>query len=112
MSLCALKSRYTTGTLSDAPSGGWEHTQPGSIWHVEEQPSPSIVLPSSHSSPALARTMPSPQVEVQAPPGFLQSGSSVQKGLRPLPVSWTPPEAVPGSQPSVPSLTPSPQIVW
>ena len=48
---------------------------------------------------------------VQTPPGFLQFGSSVQNGLHPLPVSWMPPDAVPGSQPSVPSLMPSPQMV-
>jgi hypothetical protein len=49
---------------------GWVQVQPASTVQIDEQPSPSAVLPSSHSSPS---TMPSPQVEVHAPP--VQFGS-------------------------------------
>src|SRR5262245_10610750 len=66
----SLKSRNTTGTTSvqGSPStqGGTSllHTNPLSTVHSLEQPSPLRRLPSSQSS---FRTMPSPQLEVQAP---------------------------------------------
>ena len=52
--------------------------QMNSVWQVDEQPSPLVVLPSSHSSPQLAWTTPSPQIielPVQVPP--TQASSSV-----------------------------------
>jgi hypothetical protein len=39
---------------------GTVHDHPGSTWHAAEQPSPSIVFPSSHASdPSI---LPSPQI--------------------------------------------------
>lgn len=40
------------------------HTNPGSISHLEEQPSPSSKLPSSHWYPIL---FPSPHISTHAP---------------------------------------------
>ena len=41
-----------------AVAGGAGHGLPLSNWHVEEQQSPSSVLPSSHSSPAWTTSFP------------------------------------------------------
>src|ERR1041384_1501637 len=72
----ALKSRYNAGTRSThsplicSQSASCEHSKPGSFLQAEEQPSPSLVLPSSHSS---SMTRPSPQSDVQ--PSAVQAGS-------------------------------------
>jgi len=78
------------------------HLKPSSTLQSAEQPSPSVVLPSSQSSP---RTMPSPQAEVQAlvpsQAGSLrQSDEQPSKGM-----------ALPSSHASAPSTLPSPQVV-
>ena len=78
-----------------------EHSKPPSFLQVEEQPSPSLVLPSSHSS-LISR--PSPHSEVQPSP--LQVGSVWQVDEQPS--NGT---ALPSSQLSAPSFLPSPQTV-
>src|SRR5688500_11934960 len=72
--------------------------------HSALQPSPSMMLLSSHSSTSPGNLMPSPQREVQAP--ALQSGSSEQVGVQPS-HHWS----FPSSQGSWPSRAPSPQLV-
>src|SRR6187551_2469737 len=76
--------------------------KPASAWHVDEQPSPSRKLPSSHCS---LSTMPSPQFEAQpVVPGH--TGSSWQLAEQPSYGSL-----LPSSQLSAPSFTLSPQTV-
>ena len=53
--------------------------QPVSIVHVELQPSPEVLLPSSHCSPG--KTSPSPHTAVQVPPEHF--GSMVHVGEQP-----------------------------
>src|SRR5258706_5559319 len=77
------------------------HMKPGSSLHWSEHPSPLRALPSSHSSPM---TKPSPQSDTQAP--ALQFGSVWQTALQPSYGS-----ALPSSQLSAPSFTPSPHTV-
>src|SRR5882724_10841130 len=79
------------------------HLYPSSILQVEEQPSPSLVLPSSQSSSL--NLMPSPHGDVHAPES--QFGSSWQSGVQPSPRSW-----FPSSQRSLPSFFPSPHVVF
>src|SRR5690554_6097062 len=82
-----------------------KHTQPGSISHAVEQPSPSTALKSSHSSsPA---TTPSPQSEaVQPSPAVSQTqpGSISQVLEQPSSLS-----ALPSSHSSSSARSPSPQ---
>src|SRR5260221_10799793 len=83
------------------------HLKPGSTLHVPEQPSPSTVLPSSHSWPfalSMASSNPSPQAVAHAPPAAGQTGSRRQKGEQPSPVA-----VLPSSHCSEPSLTLFPQ---
>src|SRR5690606_7706341 len=62
------------------------HSNPGSTLQVGEQPSPAVVLPSSHSSLVSPGSLiPSPQAEVHAP--WEQSGSFLQNGVQPSPWS-------------------------
>src|SRR6478609_794645 len=78
-----------------------EHVKPPSFLQVEEQPSPSLVLPSSHSS-LIKR--PSPHSEVQPVPVHLGSVWHVEE----QPSNGT---ALPSSQLSAPSFFPSPHFV-
>jgi hypothetical protein len=55
------------------------HWKPASSAHVEEQPSPLRLLPSSQAS--LGNLRPSPHTAVQVP--FAQTGSTVQVGEQP-----------------------------
>ena len=64
-----------------APSGGWLHMKPASIWQVDEQPSPSTLLPSSQTSGGTST--PSPQLETQAPLALVQLGSLWQSAEQP-----------------------------
>src|SRR5205085_11965887 len=75
------------------------------LWHVSLQPSPSMVLPSSHVSPPV--TMESPQFAEQTDgsPAQEKPGSSKQKESQP---SRSP--LPPSSHSSEPETTPSPQI--
>src|SRR6516225_7361968 len=102
--------------------------KPGSVMQVDEQPSPLVVLPSSHCSPG--SMLPLPQLTSQArvvvvPVPERQAGSSVHVFEQPrLAASGKPvsrpsgpgqPEgtffgSVPQSQPSFPSLMPLPQV--
>src|SRR5690606_252375 len=75
--------------------------KPGSFLQVDEQPSPSLVLPSSHSS---SMTRPSPQSEVQ--PSGVQVGSVWQNDEQP-----SNGVSLPSSQLSAPSCLPSPHTV-
>src|SRR5512138_3572583 len=96
------------GTWMLSPSGGRVHMNPGSNLHVEEQPSPERLLPSSHCSPE--STMPSPHLPVHAPavPPDGQAGSGTQVAEQP---SYG--NVFPSSQPSEPSFFPSPHfVVW
>src|SRR5262245_52722523 len=77
------------------------HVKPPSILQVEEQPSPSLLLPSSQSS---LSTSPSPQRDVHAPAE--QSGSAWQSLEQPS--NGT---SLPSSHTSAPSVFPSPQVV-
>src|SRR6185369_114019 len=90
-----------------SPSGGRVHMNPDSNVHVDEQPSPDRLLPSSHCSPD--RTMPSPHFPVQAPavPPDGHCGSGTQVAEQP---SYG--LVLPSSQPSAPSFLPSPHVVW
>src|SRR5262245_53250110 len=98
------KSRKTAGTLSThsplilSQTGICSQSNPFSFVQVEEQPSPSAVLPSSHSS---LMTRPSPQSEVQDSPA--QSGSVRHSDEQPSKGS-----SLPSSQLSAPSTTPLP----
>src|SRR6187551_55748 len=93
------KSRNSAGTRSThlpanlSHSVSCEQTKPASIRHVDPQPSPFVVLPSSHSS---AINRPSPHLELQASP--LQDGSAWQLAEQPSKGSW-----LPSSQVSAPS---------
>src|ERR1700689_2111062 len=85
--------------------------QPVSITHELEQPSPDVMLPSSHSSPE--SMMPSPQIGtgtiVQAPPvlGHVQPAVTCeQSAAQPLL-----PVVSPSSHASSPSTTPSPHTI-
>jgi hypothetical protein len=102
----AITSRKATGTSSTV--GSWPtislQSKPSSISQMEEQPSPSVVLPSSQSSMSLGRMSPSPHAETHGP--ALQLGSTSQNGLQPSPMS-----SLPSSQGSSPSLSPSLQSV-
>src|SRR5260370_39641983 len=86
--------------------GGWStflqvHPVPVSSMQVELQPSPEIVLPSSHCSPA--KTSPSPQTP-EHPPLPLHFGSILVSAGHPAYRLGSP-----ASQLSTPSLLPSPQ---
>ena len=78
-------------------------SQLGSRWQSAEQPSPEVVLPSSHSSSGSLR--PSPHGEVQ-PMVPWHTGSDRQSAVQP-----SPPITLPSSQDSLPSLIASPQTV-
>src|SRR6187402_1649870 len=78
-----------------------EQVKPPSFLQSEEQPSPSLVLPSSHSSPM---SKPSPHSEVQPEPVHLGSVWQVEE----QPSNGT---ALPSSQLSAPSFLPSPHFV-
>src|SRR6478736_375677 len=97
-------SRYRIG-ISRVPAGAWSTTvqvKPASTVHVSEQPSPLVVLPSSHASCGNFR--PSPHTAEHVPPEHC--GSSVQVGEQP---SYG--IRLPSSHCSKPSLTESPQVV-
>src|SRR5262249_39546563 len=79
------------------------HVQPVSILQSWLQPSPSFVLPSSHSSPGNFR--PSPHTAVHEPPAHF--GSMVHVGEQP-----SNGRRLPSSHCSLPSTTPSPHVVW
>jgi len=66
------------------------HVQFGSIVQVEEQPSPSVVFPSSH--PSAPRRRPSPQIAVQTlgEPEQVHPGSTLQLRLQPSPATAFP----------------------
>jgi hypothetical protein len=83
---------------------GWLHWYPDSTVHVDEQPSPLLVLPSSHPS---LTTRPSPHFDVHWPVAALQLGSKWQVGEQP-----SLGRVLPSSQPSDPSTFPSPHFVW
>src|ERR1041384_1395799 len=78
-----------------------EHSKPGSFLQADEQPSPSLVLPSSHSS---SINSPSPHSDLQ--PSAMQVGSVWQ-------VEEQPSNGIvlPSSQLSAPSFILSPQTV-
>src|ERR1017187_2603033 len=78
------------------------HVQPVSMVHVELQPSPDTVLPSSHAS--CGNFSPSPHTAVHVPP--LHLGSMVHVGEQP---SYG--MRLPSSHSSKPSFTPSPHTV-
>src|SRR4051794_3127000 len=65
--------------------------QLNSIWHVAEQPSPLVVLPSSHSSPQPASTIPLPQSSespVHTPATHMSSRVQVWPSLQLVPSGW------------------------
>src|SRR6478609_6220280 len=78
-----------------------EQVKPPSFLQVDEQPSPSLVLPSSHSSPM---SRPSPHSEVQ--PVSVHFGSVWQVEEQPSNGM-----VLPSSQLSAPSFLPSPHFV-
>jgi hypothetical protein len=81
--------------------------QPGSIWQVDEQPSPFAVFPSSHGLPS--STLPSPQIGVQGLPGagHCHPGSMVwQSAEHPSPLT-----VFPSSQASSTVSTPFPHFL-
>src|SRR5690242_6008256 len=83
------KSRNTIGRTSDVGATPTStQLNPGSIVQVGEQPSPALVLPSSHASVPFGSLMPSPHDDVHAP--CVQSGSFTQKGVQPSPRSLLP----------------------
>src|SRR5256885_10460981 len=104
----SVKSRKIAGTrrmqrpsfISHADSAV-VHLKPFSSLHSDEQPSPSLLFPSSHSS---SRTRPSPHFEVHGPP--LQLGSAWQSFEQP-----SKGVSLPSSQTSAPSGLPSPHVV-
>src|SRR5205085_64215 len=78
-------------------------SQPDSIWHVEEQQSPLIALPSSHcSAPTI---IPSPQIPPQTLgwPAQIQPVSTWQAASHPSPGA-----RLGSSQGSLAATTPSP----
>ena len=88
-----------------------------SDWQVELQPSPSVVLPSSHCSPAAALVWPSPQTTgvqsesqeaVSTPPSSQSSWPDQTKPSPQYAVVQVPPE--PSGQSSVLSWSPSSQV--
>src|SRR5712671_4720214 len=87
-----------TGTVLQA--------KPASIWQVDEQPSPLMVLPSSHCLVSPGNSRPLPQAVAHGPPAGGQVGSSRQNGEQPSPVV-----VLPSSHCSEPCLTPSPHMV-
>ncbi len=94
------KSRYC-GHVADAPGASQVH--PDSILQSGEQPSPAILLPSSHSSPASSNVRPSPHVGRHSVPVHSNIGSVSQIGLQPSPAF-----VFPSSQASPLSSIPSP----
>jgi len=91
-----LEVTVDDGQLKALPRPDWqvvescwvavEQVKPPSFLHLDEQPSPSSPLPSSHSSPG--SRLPSPQEVVQAcvlPLASWQFGSLVQVFEQPLP---------------------------
>src|SRR5699024_6492709 len=101
-----LKSRTMSGSSICEGAGGVVSVQvkPASVVQLGEQPSPAIVLPSSHSSVPPGRMTPSPQTATQVPPeqlgSFVQLAVQPSKGMR-----------LPSSHCSVPSTVPLPQVV-
>src|SRR3954452_2592909 len=90
-------------------TGMASQTKPFSSLQSAEQPSPEMVLPSSHSCPPARSdfsSSPSPHAVLQGPPAAGQTGSRRQKGEQPSPVSL-----LPSSHCSDPSALPSPQTV-
>src|SRR4029077_4696761 len=78
---------------------------PGSTWQVDEQPSPSVMLPSSHCSIPLI--MLSPQAGTQGRPGTRHSkppSTVLQSFEQPSPLA-----VLPSSHASVAPRMPSPQ---
>src|SRR5688572_13530765 len=98
------KSRKTAGTRSThsplifSQTGIDSQLKPFSLVQLDEQPSPSAVLPSSHSSLMIR---PSPQSDVQDSPA--QSGSVRHSDEQPSNGA-----SLPSSQLSAPSTTPLP----
>src|ERR1700733_3513547 len=97
-------SRYRIGIVNVVGGASLVavHVQPGSIVHVDEQPSPFVVLPSSHCS--LGNLRPSPHTAVHVPPAHF--GSIVHVGEQP---SYG--IKLPSSHCSSPSTMPLPQWV-
>src|SRR5512139_1577405 len=78
------------GTLMLGGGGSRKSVQvkPGSMVQAAEQPSPETTLPSSHSSPAACRVMPSPHLGWHAPVGSQTKMFSIsQAGLQPSPAT-------------------------
>ena len=100
-----MKSRNTTGTRRwpSSPSPTFWQSHPGSIMQSALQPSPEVVLPSSHSSSSSLRPSPHGEAQPEVP---TQTGSARQSALQP-----SPPKTLPSSHDSSPSRTPSPQTV-
>src|SRR3954467_11051125 len=94
-------TRSTQAPLIFSQLAFCEHSKPASFLQDAEQPSPSLVLPSSHSSPIKS---PSPHSEVQPSP--VQVGSVWQVDEQPSKGT-----ALPSSQLSAPSFLASPQTV-
>ena len=102
----------------------WAHMKPASSAHVSEQPSPEMLLRSSHASPGSTR--PSPQTAAHAcvtPAAERQPGSGVHVLEQPVPSPKNVPfgplqragkavSLVPQSQASRPSITPLPHTAW
>src|SRR5262249_43449393 len=109
-----------------SPLGSTSKKCPASAWQVEEQPSPSAVLPSSHCSPLTASTWPSPQTSVpkqsarQPSPDVVLPSSQTSLTLLMVPSpqnsSWqtwlqpSPDAVLPSSHCSPASRKPSPQV--
>jgi hypothetical protein len=99
-----------TGTVhgpgAGIPFAVFGQLAPLSIWHVDEQPSPLIVLPSSHCS--FPVTTPSPHKGAHGLAGTRQihPGSVMQVDEQPSPLV-----VLPSSHSSVPSSTPLPQTL-
>ena len=90
---------------------GVGHVQPGSIVHIAEQPSPLVVLPSSHCSSGSRCASPhiGTGTIVQAPPldGQVQPLVTCEQSLAQPAV----PVVEPSSHASLPSTMPSPQMI-
>src|ERR1041385_7984987 len=120
----AISFAICPATANEPPPPGATATSPGHApkWQVASQPSPSVVLPSSQSSPRVTTSLPqrvSRQLSQPSPSTRLPSSQSSPAVTTPLPQPvgrqlWSQPSPstrLPSSQPSPAVTTPLPQPV-
>src|ERR1043165_7331736 len=120
----AISFAICPATANEPPPPGATATSPGHApkWEVASQPSPSVVLPSSQSSPRVTTSLPqrvSRQLSQPSPSTRLPSSQSSPAVTTPLPQPvgrqlWSQPSPstrLPSSQPSPAVTTPLPQPV-